>query len=138
MKIRSYATMLAVVAGSLQRDQTGVAVSSCIEAGRLVHRVTLDSAVPTDGFEFDGRQHVGTDHEFSVSVMLLATMGDVPREDANPSVLADWMAGNPVAVQLRDARVVAFEVHKAMGNTPAFARTVFESTAPLGRDVVAQ
>ena len=126
--LRYYAGMLAVIDGRLQSEQTGANVFSGIEEGKILHRVTLDWAIPAEGFEFDGRPHLGTDRRFTVAVHLFSHAG-FPRLDANASAISDWCAMNPLVVCLRDAELVAFEVHQKSPKHHAFARGVFELRA---------
>jgi hypothetical protein len=63
--IQIYSTMYIVIDGSLMTEEQSVDV----RIGPSKTRVLMRCAVPSKGIEWDGREAVGTDREFSILVI---------------------------------------------------------------------
>lgn len=98
-KLQTYTTLFVAIDGSLQCEEQHVDVR--YGPGKV--RVYVRWAVPASGFEWDGREHAGTEREFQVVVF-----------------------GSDYIVK-KQMRCVWFAVRHAV-NEAATARAIFEAT----------
>jgi hypothetical protein len=121
--VQFYMVLIAVVDGHLQAESQSVTWWSGIDRGRFVHRVTLQSAVPASGPEFDGRPYLGTDRTFTVG--LIAGGKDYARQwPKGKEIDSDFVNANPILMRAA-MRLVSFELRQEEV-APAVARAVFE------------